>query len=110
MASAMSRRASPRVAASVVAEYQQAGETKGTCRVVELAAGGCVLGGTVLQPNGSPVSVSMRFDPDRPEARVQGSVVRVKEGAATALEFVSASPEAREMIIDYVKHQLAENA
>ena len=108
MSAKMSRRASPRVAASIKAEYEQAGKRKGTCRVVELAAGGCILGGTELLPAGSPVSVAMRFDPETPQACVQGSVVHIKRGAGTALEFLSATPEARQMIIEYVEHQLSE--
>lgn len=102
------RRAGPRVAATIAADYQQHGQTRGTCRVVELGAGGCLLGGTVLQPKGADVSLCLRFDPESPEACVQGAVVRVKEGSGTALEFVSASAEAQELIRQYIEHQLAE--
>jgi len=104
----LQRRASPRVAASIPANYEQSGKAKGSGRIVELAAGGCILRGPEL-PAGSDVSLALRFDPERPDARVHGSVVHVKEGAGTALEFVYVSAEARELIMQYVDHQLAES-
>lgn len=63
----------------------------------------------MLQPNGSHVALLVRIDPDNPETRVQGSVVRVKEGLGTALEFVYASAEARALIMEYVERQIADS-
>jgi hypothetical protein len=110
MSSQTGRRASPRVAASIPVEYAQAGQARAKGRIVELAAGGCILEKTMLQPNGSDVALLVRIDPDNPGTQVQGSVVRAKEGVGTALEFVSASPEARAVIMEYVEGQIEESA
>jgi len=63
----------------------------------------------MLQPNGSNVALLVRIDPDNPDTRVQGSVVRTKEGLGTALEFVYASAEARALIMEYVERQIADS-
>jgi len=104
------RRASRRVVVDIPVDYEQAGVVRGTGRIVELAAGGCILKGTVLQPNGSDVFLYVRMGPEKRETLVQGCVVRAKEGLGTALEFVYASAEARETILRYVEQKVAESA
>lgn len=104
------RRTSRRVSVSIPAGFAQTGHAQGVCKIVELSAGGCILGGTTLNPNGPEVFLHFRLGTERREIELRGRVAHVKEGIGSGVEFTSIDLEDRDRIRQYVEESAAEAA
>jgi hypothetical protein len=110
MAGYTGKRASRRVAVSVPVSYVQSGWTQGSAQIVELSAGGCLLSGTNLDPRGPEIFLHFRMGADKPEVHLRGHVVHARDGVGEGVEFVSVSPEGRDLLRQYVEEKVAEYA
>jgi c-di-GMP-binding flagellar brake protein YcgR len=109
MASEPSRRTNRRVVANLPAEYVQTGGVKGSTEIVQLSAGGCILRAKDLDPLGKEVFLHFHLGPENTEVHLRANVIHVNPEAGTGLEFISVSPEARELLRQFVAGKVLES-
>ena len=109
MSSESSRRTNRRVTASVPVEYVQTGGAKGSSEIVQLSAGGCVLRATGLDPMGAEVFLHFQLGPKSAEVHLRAHVVHVNPDSGTGLEFISVSPEACELLRQFVAEKVLQS-
>lgn len=109
MSSEPSRRTNRRVMANVPVEYVQTGGAKGSSEIVQLSAGGCILRATDLGPLGPEVFLHFHLGPENTEVHLRAHVVHVNPDSGTGLEFISVSPEARELLRQFVAEKVLQS-
>lgn len=109
MTSEAGRRTNRRVAANVPVEYVQTGGAKGNSEIVQLSAGGCILRATDLDPRGPEVFLHFHLGPEKSEVHLRAHVVHVNPEAGSGMEFISVSPEARELLRQFVAEKVLES-
>jgi c-di-GMP-binding flagellar brake protein YcgR len=90
-------------------EYVQTGGAKGSTEIVQLSAGGCVLGTTDLNSRGPEVFLHFRLGLESPEIHLRAHVIHVNPESGTGLEFISVSPEARDLLRQFVAEKVLES-
>ena len=103
-----SRRVARRASVRLPADYVQGGQGRGFAEIVELSAGGCILGQVLLDPSGPEVFLNFRLGADPREIGVRGRVASVREGVGTGIEFTSISPDDRDLLRRFVEKKPAE--
>ncbi|HEV2350796.1 MAG TPA: PilZ domain-containing protein [Terriglobia bacterium] len=109
MTSEAGRRTNRRVVANVLVEYVQTGGAKGSSEIIQLSAGGCIVRAIGLDPHGQEVFLHFRLGPENSEVHLRAHVVHVNPEAGTGLEFISVSPEARELLRQFVAEKVLES-
>lgn len=104
------RRTTRRVVANVPVEYVQTGGAKGNTEITQISAGGCILRAANLDPQGPEVFLHFRLGPENAEVHLRAHVVHVNPEAGTGLEFIAVSPEARELLRQFVAAKVLESA
>jgi c-di-GMP-binding flagellar brake protein YcgR len=110
MAVEAGKRTNRRVAANIPVEYVQTGGEKGSTEIVQISAGGCIVRTTGLDPMGKEVFLHLHLGPENAEVHLRANVVHVNPAAGTGLEFIAVSPEARELLRQYVAEKVLESA
>src|ERR1700736_5951502 len=110
MASNSGNRASRRVETNIAVGYAQAGSTPGIGQIVQLSAGGCILYGAKLDPNGPEVFLHFRLGDNKGEVHLRGRVVHADLETGSGLEFIAVSPEGRDLLRQFVEGKVAESA
>jgi c-di-GMP-binding flagellar brake protein YcgR len=97
------------VVATIPVDYVQTGGAKGSSEIVQLSAGGCVLTATGLDPLGSEVFLHFHLGPENAEVHLRAHVVHVNTDSGTGLEFILVSPEARELLRQFVAEKVLQS-